>query len=203
VRRVGRPSPTWRSFLRNQAAGIAAIDMFVVISASFRLLYVMLILAHDSIVRFDVSEHPTATWLSRQVTEAFPWDTAPRYLLRDRDVSYGANFRRRVEAMDIVEVITAPRSPWQNAYVEPAYRFDTPRVYGTPGRLQRAPLAPRPVVLCRLLPPVTDGIFHWTRIVRSRGRFRRPRSGNRRYPPSRWSAPSLPPPRGVLLCTHR
>ena len=120
VRRVGRPSPTWRSFLRNQAAGIAAIDMFVVVSASFQLLYVMIILAHDRrrIVRFDVTEHPTATWLSRQVTEAFPWDTAPRYLLRDRDASYGTNFRRRVKAMGIVEVITAPRSPWQNPYVE-------------------------------------------------------------------------------------
>jgi putative transposase len=120
VRRVGRLSPTWRSFLRNQAAGIAAIDMFVVMSASFRLLYVMIILAHDRrrIVRFDVTEHPTATWLSQQVTEAFPWDTAPHYLLRDRDASYGANFRRRVEAMGIVEVMTAPRSPWQNAYVE-------------------------------------------------------------------------------------
>jgi len=119
-RRVGRPSPTWRSFLRNQAAGIAAIDMLVVVSASFQLLYVMIILAHDRrrIVRFDVTEHPTAIWLSQQVTEAFPWDTAPRYLLRDRDGSYGTNFRQRVEAMGIVEVITAPRSPWQNAYVE-------------------------------------------------------------------------------------
>ena len=120
VRRVGRPSPTWRSFLRNQAAGIAAIDMFVIVSASFRLLYVMVILAHDrrEIVRFDVTEHPTAVWLSRQVTEAFPWDTAPRYLLRDRDASYGAYFRNRVEVMGIIEVLTAPRSPWQNAYVE-------------------------------------------------------------------------------------
>jgi transposase InsO family protein len=120
VRRVGRPSPTWRSFLRNQAAGIAAIDMFVVVSASFRLLYVMIILSHDRrrVVRFDVTEHPTAIWLSQQVTEAFPWDTAPHYLLRDRDSSYGAYFRNRVEAMGITEILTAPRSPWQNPYVE-------------------------------------------------------------------------------------
>jgi hypothetical protein len=78
MRGRGRPSPTWRSFLRNEAIGIAAIDMFVVPSATFRLLFVMLILAHDrrKIVRFDVSEHPTAGWLSRKVTEAFPWDTA-------------------------------------------------------------------------------------------------------------------------------
>ncbi|HEY6419089.1 MAG TPA: integrase core domain-containing protein [Candidatus Binataceae bacterium] len=89
-------------------------------SASFRLLYVMIILAHDcrKIVRFDVTQHPTATWLSWQLTEAFPWDTAPRYLLRDRDASYGSDFCNRVEAMGIMEVITAPRSPWQNAYVE-------------------------------------------------------------------------------------
>jgi transposase InsO family protein len=120
VRRRGTPSPTWRSFLQNHAEGIAAIDMFVVASASFRLLYVMIILAHDrrKIMRTAVTEHPTAAWLSRQVTEAFPWDTAPRYLLRDRDASYGSEFRSRVEAMGITEVITAPRSPWQNAYVE-------------------------------------------------------------------------------------
>jgi hypothetical protein len=120
VRRRRTPSPTWRSFLRNQAAGIAAIDMFVVASASFRLLYGMIILAHDrrKIVRFDVTPHPTAGWLARQVTEAFPWDTAPRYLLRDRDASYGQHFCRQVDATGITEVVTAPRSPWQNAFVE-------------------------------------------------------------------------------------
>src|SRR5713226_3157441 len=120
VRRRGTPSPTWRSFLRTQAACIAAIDMFVVASVSFRLLYVMIILAHSRrrIIHTAVTEHPTAAWLSRQVTEAFPWNTAPRYLLRDRDGSYGAYFCSRVQAMGIAEVITAPRSPWQNAYVE-------------------------------------------------------------------------------------
>src|SRR3984957_18293913 len=120
VRRRGTPSPTWRSFLRTQAAGIAAIDMFVVVSVSFRLLYVMIILTHDrrKIVRFDVTRHPTAGWLSRQVTEAFPWDTAPRYLLRDRDASYGQDFRKQVDAMGVAEVVSAARSPWQNAYVE-------------------------------------------------------------------------------------
>jgi transposase InsO family protein len=120
VRRRGTPSQNWRTFLRNHAEGIAAIDMFVVASASFRLLYVMIILAHDrrKIVCAAVTAHPTAAWLSRQVTEAFPWDTAPRYLLRDRDASYDSDFCNRVEAMGIKEVITAPRSPWQNAYVE-------------------------------------------------------------------------------------
>jgi hypothetical protein len=121
VRRRGTPpSQNWRTFLRNHAEGIASIDMFVVASVSFRLLYVMIILAHDrrSIVITAVTEHPTAAWLSRQLTEAFPWNTAPRYLLRDRDASYGSYFCNRVEAMGITEVITAPRSPWQNAYVE-------------------------------------------------------------------------------------
>src|SRR5271157_1770749 len=120
VRRRGTPSQNWRTFLRNQAEGIAAIDMFVVASASFQLLYVMIILAHDrrKIVRTAVTEHPTAVWLSHQITEAFPWDTAPLYLLRDRDASYGSYFCSRVEAMGITQVVTAPRSPWQNAYVE-------------------------------------------------------------------------------------
>src|SRR5258708_23495248 len=68
--------------------------------------------------RLDVTQDPTEGWRSRQITEAFPWDTAPRYLLRDRDASYGQGFRGRVEAMGITEVVTAPRSPWQNAYVE-------------------------------------------------------------------------------------
>ena len=110
VRRRGTPSPTWRRFLLNHAAGVAAIDMFVVASVSFRLLYVTIILAHDRrrIIHTAVTEHPTAAWLSRQVTEAFPWDTAPRYLLRDHDASYGSYFRNRVEAMGITEVVSAP-----------------------------------------------------------------------------------------------
>jgi putative transposase len=119
VRRRGVPLPTWRGFLRNQVGGIAAIDMFVVASASFRLLYVMIILAHDRrrIIHTAVTEHPTAAWLSRQVTEAFPWDAAPRYLLRDRDASYGQHFRRRVDAMGS-QKSSWHRAPWQNAYAE-------------------------------------------------------------------------------------
>jgi len=120
VRRPGSSSPTWRVFLRNEVAGIAAIDLFVVPSATFRLMFVALILIHDrrKLVHFNVTRNPTSAWLSRQVTEAFPWDMAPRFLLRDRDRSYGTAFRRRVEAMGITEVVTARRSPWQNAYVE-------------------------------------------------------------------------------------
>jgi transposase InsO family protein len=99
---------------------MVALDMFVVVTATFRLLYAMIVLGHDRrrVIHFDVTQNPTQIWLARQVTEAFPWDTAPRYLLRDRDASYGQSFRDRVRAMGINEVITAPRSPWQNAYVE-------------------------------------------------------------------------------------
>jgi putative transposase len=114
------PSPTWRSFLRNHLPDIAAIDMFVVATATFRLLYTLIVLNLDRrrVVHFEVTPNPTQDWLSGQMTEAFPWDTAPRYLLRDRDKSYGPAFRHRVRAMGITEVITAPRSPWQNPYVE-------------------------------------------------------------------------------------
>jgi hypothetical protein len=114
------PSPTWRSFLRNHLPDIAAIDTFVVATATFQLLYTLIVLSLDRrrVVHFEVTPNPTQDWLSGQMTEAFPWDTAPRYLLRDRDKSYGPTFRHRVRAMGITEVITAPRSPWQNPYVE-------------------------------------------------------------------------------------
>jgi len=120
VRRPDSSSPTWRVFLRNEVAGIAAIDMFVVPSATFRLLFVVLILVHDrrKVAHFNITRNPTSAWLSRQVTEAFPWDTAPRFLLRDRDSSYGLVFSKRVAAMGITEVVTARRSQWQNAHVE-------------------------------------------------------------------------------------
>jgi hypothetical protein len=114
------PSPTWRSFLRNHLPEIVAIDMFVAATATFHLLYALIVLSLDRrrVVHFAVTSNPTQYWLSGQVTEAFPWDTAPRYLLRDRDKSYGPAFRHRVRAMGITEVVTAPRSPWQNPYAE-------------------------------------------------------------------------------------
>jgi putative transposase len=87
--------------------------MFVVATATFRLLYALIVLGHDRgrILHFEVTQNPTQVWLSRQLTEAFPWDTAPRYLLRDRDASYGPAFCDRLRAMGIKEVVTAPRSP--------------------------------------------------------------------------------------------
>src|SRR6202171_932437 len=114
------PSPTWRSFLHNHMHDIAAVDMFLVVTATFQLLYALVVLDHErrKVIHFDVTRNPTQAWLARQITEAFPWDTAPRFLLRDRDASYGQTFRDRVQAMAIEQVVTAPRSPWQNAYVE-------------------------------------------------------------------------------------
>jgi putative transposase len=114
------PSPTWRSFLRNHQSDIAAIDMFVVTTATFRLVYALIVLSLDrrGVVHFEVTQNPTQVWLCGQMTEAFPWDSAPRYVMRDRDNSYGSAFRHRVRAMGITEVITAPRSPWQNPYAE-------------------------------------------------------------------------------------
>ena len=114
------PSTTWRSFLHNHMHCLAAIDMFVVVTSTFRLLYALIVLGHDrrKVIHFEVTETPTQDWLARRMTEAFPWDTTPRFLLRDRDASYGQTFRDRVAAMGIEEVVTAPRSPWQNPFVE-------------------------------------------------------------------------------------
>jgi transposase InsO family protein len=120
ARRPGAPSPSWRTFLKQHVEAIAAIDMFIVVSATFQMLYVVIVLRHDRrrIAHFGVTRHPTQVWLAHQVTEAFPWDTTPRYLLRDRDTAYGHRFRERVRVMGLEQVVTAPRSPWQNAYVE-------------------------------------------------------------------------------------
>ncbi len=96
------------------------MDFFTVPTAGFRILYVLVILSDErrKIVHFNVTEHPTAEWTAQQVIEAFPWDTAPKYLMRDRDSTYGVFFRKRIKEMDIKEVISAYRSPWQNPFVE-------------------------------------------------------------------------------------
>jgi transposase InsO family protein len=113
-------SQTWKTFLRNHAPDIAAIDLFVVPTIGFKLLYgiVIMRLERRRLLWTDVTTNPTAEWIARQITEAFPWDQAPRHLVRDRDGSYGAIVRRRLEAMGIRDHPTAPRSPWQNGHVE-------------------------------------------------------------------------------------
>ena len=118
-RRRPPPSQTWRTFLANHIGQIMAADFFVVPTATGRLLFVLVILAHARrrVVHVAVTEHPTAAWTGQQLREAFPWDQAPRYLVRDRDHAF-AGWANTAKALGIEEVLTAPRSPWQNAYVE-------------------------------------------------------------------------------------
>jgi transposase InsO family protein len=106
--------------LGNHIKGLVAVDSFTVPSATFHVLFVFVVLAHHRrrVLHFNVTEHPTAEWTAQQVVEAFPWDTAPRYLLRDHDPVFGNPFRQRVAGLEVTEVLTAPRSPWQNPYVE-------------------------------------------------------------------------------------
>ena len=120
VRRRGPPSQGWRAFLRNHAPHIAAMDLFVVPTIGFALLYVFVIVRLDrrTLVWTNVTRHPTAEWIARQITEAFPWNEAPRYLIRDRDGVFGAVVTRRLRAMGIRDKPIAPASPWQNAFAE-------------------------------------------------------------------------------------
>ena len=122
VRSRKPPSQTWRTFLENHLQSLVSVDFFVVPTIRFQILYVFLVLAHERrrIVHFAVTAHPTAEWTAQQMREAFPWDTAPRYLLRDRDRIFGREFVEQVKAMGIKQILSAPRSPWQRAYVERA-----------------------------------------------------------------------------------
>jgi transposase InsO family protein len=120
VRRRGPPSQGWKTFLRNHANGIAAMDLFVVPTVSFRLLYGLLVMAHGrrQILWLGVTAHPTAEWIANQLTAACDWEQVPRYLIRDRDACYGGIFVRRVRSLGIRDRPTSPRSPWQNGCVE-------------------------------------------------------------------------------------
>ncbi len=120
TKRQGPPSQSWKTFLRNHAAGIASIDLFVVRTISFKLLYGLVILRHARrrLVSVSVTNNPTAEWIAGQVIDAFPWDEAPRHLIRDRDGAFGPAYTRRIRAMGIRDRPTAPRSPWQNGHIE-------------------------------------------------------------------------------------
>jgi transposase InsO family protein len=120
VERCGPPSQGWRTFLRNHAPDIAAMDLFVVPTIGFNLLYALVIIRLDrrNLVWINVTTNPTAEWIARQITEAFPWDEAPRYLIRDRDRVYGTIVTRRLRAMGIRDKSIAPGSPWQNGFAE-------------------------------------------------------------------------------------
>jgi putative transposase len=114
------PSQTWRTFLDNHVRNLVSVDFFTVPTVFFQVLFVFVILAHDRrrILSINVTSSPSATWTANQIVQAFPWETVPRYLLRDRDGIYGADFRHRIHNLGVKEVIIAPRSPWQNPYAE-------------------------------------------------------------------------------------
>jgi transposase InsO family protein len=114
------PSQTWRTFLTNHVRDLVSIDFFTVPTARLRVLFVLVVLAHHRrrIVHFNVTEHPTAAWTAQQIVDAFPDDSPPAYLLRDRDTVYADAFRQRVKGMGIGEVLTAPHCPWQNPFAE-------------------------------------------------------------------------------------
>jgi putative transposase len=119
ARRRTSPSQTWRTFLANHMGQIAAADFFVIPTVTCRLLFALVILAHDRrrVVHVAVTDHPTSAWTAQQLRNAFPGDECPLYLLHDRDAAF-AEVAATIAAMQIQDVVTAPRSPWQNAYVE-------------------------------------------------------------------------------------
>ena len=120
IKRRAPPSQGWRAFLHNHAPKIAAMDLFVVPTITFKLLYGFVIVRvhRRELVWINVTPHPTAEWVARQITEAFPWNEAPRYMIRDRDRIFGAVVTRRLRAMGIRDKPTAPASPWQNGFAE-------------------------------------------------------------------------------------
>src|SRR5205807_2995715 len=121
LRRHGKPpSQTWRAFLANHAEQMASIDFFTVPTVTFRVLFVFVVLAHARrrVLHFQVTQHPTQEWTMQQIREACPWEQVLRYLLRDRDAIYGRDFAALTQDMGMEEVVTAPRAPWQNPYVE-------------------------------------------------------------------------------------
>jgi transposase InsO family protein len=158
VKRRGPPSQGWLTFLRNHAPNIAAMDLFVVPTIGFDLLYVLVIvrLERRELVWINVTANPTAEWIARQVTEAFPWNEAPRYLIRDQDGVYGAAVRRRLRAMGIRDKPIAPGSPWQNGFAERLIGSIRRACTDHYGRLGHGALASGPTVLRALLQCVED-----------------------------------------------
>jgi transposase InsO family protein len=152
VKQRGPPSQGWRTFLRNHAPDVAAMDLFVVPTIGFDLLYAFIIVRLDrrDLVWINVTTDPTAEWVARQITEAFPWDGAPGYMIRDRDRIYGTVVTRRLRAMGIRDKPTAPASPWQNGFAERLIG-SIQRVFGPHHCLGRGTSAPGSEILRSLL----------------------------------------------------
>ena len=193
VRRRTPPSQTWRTFLDNHLRSLVSVDFFTVPTVMFKVLFVFVVLAHDRrrVLHVNVTDTPTAQWSAQQLVEAFPWDTAPRYLLRDRDAVYGAVFSSRVQALGILEVKTTPRSPWQNPLRRTPHRHPAPRVPRSYGRAQRDPPVSPAARLSPLLPqrPNTP--------LPGQGRPRAQSGGAPRSRPDRRDAPGRRPPSPV------
>src|SRR6516165_3814484 len=153
VKRRGPPSQGWRTFLHNHAPDIAAMDLFVVPTIGFDLLYAFVIvrLGRRDLVWINVTAYPTADWVARQITEAFPWNEAPRYMIRDRDRIYGTVVTRRLRAMGIRDRPTAPASPWQNGFAERLIRSIRRECVGPHHRPGRDTSASHSEILCPLL----------------------------------------------------
>src|SRR2546422_2839996 len=198
------PSQTWRTFLANHVRDLVSLDFFTVPTARLRILFVLVVLAHHRrrVVPFNVTEHPTAHWTAQQIVDAFPDDSAPAYLLRDRDQVYGEQFRHRVKGMRIEEVLTAPHSPWQNPHAERLIGLDPPRVSRScrhPGRKTPAPhLDP----LLRVLSPGSHSSL--ARQGHTRRTANQATGPGHDHPDSRsrWPASSLRPPGGVVSAPH-
>jgi putative transposase len=153
--RPGRPpSQTWRTFLANHATALVSMDFFTVPTLTGRVLFVFVLLAHQRrrVVHLAITDHPTAAWTAQQIIEAFPEDTAPRWLVRDRDAIYSDVFRRRLASMSITEVIAAPSSPWQNPFAERLIGSLRRRVSGPRHHSEPKALALRACSIRLLLP---------------------------------------------------
>jgi hypothetical protein len=150
VQRRDRPLQTRKTFLRNHMDGIASIDLFVVPTIAFQQLYAFPVLGHRrrQLLWFAVTQNPTADWLARQITEAFPWDGGPKYLIRDNDRAFGTAFKARIRAMGIRDRPTSFRSPWQCRTLD---RVDPTRVHGSFDRVQRRTPSTNSCKICCLL----------------------------------------------------
>jgi hypothetical protein len=153
TQRQGPPSQGWKTFLRNHAAGIASLDLFVVRTISFKLLYGLVILRHERrrLVRISVTSNPTAEWIAGQVTDAFPWDEAPRHLIRDRDRAYGPAYTRRIRAMEIRDHSYRTALAVAEWPCRAAHWIDTSRIPRPCHRVRRSALARCPEGLCFIL----------------------------------------------------
>jgi putative transposase len=183
-RRRKPPSQRWRAFLRNHTRDLVSIDFFVVPTATFRVLYVFLVLEHERrrIVHFNVTDGPSAQWAGQQLVNAFPYHSAPKYVIRDRDKIYGADFVRRMRAMGIEQLLTAPQSPWQNPYCERGDRDPSAGLPQPRHRSLRAAPTAHPAQLPRVLSRLPDPP--------------RARQGRPRTPPTRvhrWRESHRPP----------